>query len=152
MNPLVEWQGYEKKHEKKPADWYWALWIISLSIAATSIILDDLLLAIIVILFASLFCIFSLRPPRLLVFQITHQGVVIDTTMHSYGNLHSFWVEEFAPGEATLLLKPKKIMPLLVVPLQNADAVTVRAHLLRHLKEEELREPLAIKIMEYLGF
>jgi hypothetical protein len=148
----LTWEAHEHEYREKSSDWYWAVGIITLSIAAISIIFNDIIFAIFIIIGAFALCLASSKAPRILTYEITDRGIRVNDTLYLYQNLDSFWVE-VDEAEPKLLVKSKKFfMPYLIANLNDHEPDDVRTVLLGFLKEEEHTEPLGQKIMEYLGF
>ncbi|TSC56425.1 MAG: Uncharacterized protein Greene041679_519 [Parcubacteria group bacterium Greene0416_79] len=151
----MEWSAYDRTQKTHAPDWYWAVGIIALSIAITAVILNNLLFAALVVISAVSLCVRTLQKPRLIYYALTSRGVRTGKEFDSYQTLESFRVVEVeeALGEPKLLLKAKGLLsPIRIIPLGGAGADAVREFLVQYLQEEELEEPLARKIMEFLGF
>ncbi len=149
----LRWQAYEYTFQPKTADWYWALWIIIIAIAATSILLDNSMLGVLIMIAGFSLTILSKRPPKIVEFEINEKGVVSHGSLYLHNSLESFWVQEIPGSDSRLLIKSKKtLMPLIVLPLGDVSADEARRTMLVHLQEEELSESLTQMIMEYLGF
>jgi hypothetical protein len=148
----LTWEAHEHTFKEKNADWYWAVGIIAVSIAAVSIILNDVLFAIFVIVGAFALCLSASKHPALLTYEISDRGVRVDNTLYLYNNLDSFWVET-TEHDPKLIIKSKKLfMPYIIAHLDNESPDDVRTVLLGFLKEEEHSEPFGQKVMEFLGF
>lgn len=146
------WHAYEYVYREKSADWFWAVGIIAVSMAVTAILFNDLLFAIFIVLAFFALMLYAKRPPDLIQIKIDHRGVQEGRAHYLFSSLESFWVEDRF-GEVKIIMRSKKkTMPYIVVPVEEVGADDVRDHLRRHLPEEEHSEPLAKKIMEFLGF
>lgn len=150
--PLT-WQAYEYVHREKSNDWFWALGIIAVGGAIAAIFLHNLLFALLILVAGVALGLFAAREPDLVTFAITRRGVRINEDLYSYQNLDGFWIEDISEAHVPkLLLKSKKIlMPMLVIPIEKVEPEDVYAALLYFLPEEELHEPFAHKIMEFVG-
>ena len=149
----LRWQAYEYIHTEKTRDWYWALWIIVAAIAATSMLLDNTMLGILIVIAGFALTILSKRPPKILEFEINEKGVVSHGSLYLHNSLESFCVQQLGEREPRLLLKSRKtLMPLIVLPLGDVTVEEARATMLPHVQEEELSESLTQMILEYLGF
>jgi hypothetical protein len=154
FSPL-RWQALEYHHEPKSTDWFWAVGIIALCVAITSIIYGDVLFAILILIAAGSLAIYAVREPDLVSFELNDKGVLIERKMYPYATLESFWVEEHnnVHPHPKLLIKSQKLtMPLIVIPIDEVHPDEVRNFLLNYLAEEQHFEPLSQKVMEYLGF
>ena len=149
--PLV-WQAYEYFYREKSTDWYWAVGIIAVSVAITSILFNNVLFAVFILLAFFTLMMYSKRRPELIEIRVDDRGVQEGSLRYHYSSLESFWVED-RYGETKLIMKSKKkAMPYITIPIFDVDANDVRNHMKRHVREEEHAEPLAKQIMEYLGF
>jgi len=153
QSQTLRWQAYEYAYQPKTADWYWALWIIVAAIAATSVLLDNTMLAILIVIAGFALTILSKRPPKIIEFEINEKGVVSHGSLYLHNSLESFWVQQIGQGEPRLLIKSRKtMMPLIVIPLGDVTVDEARRTMLQHMQEEELSESLTQMILEYLGF
>ncbi|MBI2618292.1 hypothetical protein HYW58_02465 [Candidatus Kaiserbacteria bacterium] len=149
----ISWQGYEYDHHEKSSDWFWALGIIALSSAVTAVIFKNILFALLIIIGAFVMALFAARRPHMVHFEINKRGIGIDETLYPFKTLESFWIEEDEHGHHVLILKSQRVvMPYIVIPLSDENMEDARNVLLTKLKEEELREPVSHKILEFFGF
>ena len=152
MEPIT-WEGYEYEFRQKTPDWYWALGILALAGAVTSAVLGNPLFAVIILVGAFALALFSVKRPAHTAFSVGERGVTIGATLYPFETLEAFWIAHETGGEERLILKSRKfLMPFLVLPLPEAQVSAVSARLEAKLKKEELREPVAHRIMESLGF
>lgn len=150
----LEWTAFEHEHIHKSSDWFWALGIIAIAAAATSIIFSNVLFAIVIVIGAFTLGINASKPPAQIRFKITRRGIIINNILHPYSTLESFWVEDENEYEQPkLLVKSKKLLaPHIVIPIEDVSSDDVRDYVLEYLDEEEDSESLAQKIMEFFGF
>ncbi len=149
--PLV-WTTLEYPYREKSSDWYWAVGIIAVSMAITSILFENLLFAIFIILSLFTLLLYSKHRPSVIEVKIGDKGIEEGKLKYPYRNLESFWVED-RYGESKLILKSlKKTLPYITITIEEISSDTVRDRLRKYLPEEEHTEPLSKKIMEYLGF
>jgi len=149
----ITWTALEYHHTEKGADWFWAFGIIVISAILTSVILGNILFALLILIGSITLFIFSIRHPKEALFEVNQRGIVLEEKLYLYNSLDSFWVdtEEDIPK---VLIKSKKIfMPLLILPLgDDTNAEDLRDYLLDNLDEEYLHEPFLQKLLEQLGF
>ena len=156
MSSSISWQAYEYIHEPKSSDWYWAVGVISFSIAGASIIFGNVIFAILIVIAAGALIIHAHIEPRLVNFELNEKGVKVDKTFYPYKTLESFALEihEMEVGIfAKILIKSKKtLMPLIILPVADTHPDDIQEYLSIFLPEEEHREGLGEKFMEWLGF
>ncbi len=149
--PIV-WEAYEYVHREKSTDWYWAVSIITVSMAVTAILFNDVLFAVFIVISFFALMLYAKRKPQLLEIKIDDRGIEEGRVRYPYLSIESFWVEDRF-GETKIIMKSKKkTLPYIVIPIIDVNADDVRDHLKKFLPEEEHEEPLAKRIMEYLGF
>ncbi|MDP3661387.1 MAG: hypothetical protein Q8R17_00840 [bacterium] len=151
MNNL-SWNTPEYRHTPKTAEWFLAGGIIAFALIATSVLLGNILFAIVIAVATFVFMLHARRAPRIVRASVSERGIEFGDAFYEYTELASFWIET-RDNNPRLILKQKKILSLLtVVPVEGIHPNILRAELIKFLHEEELHEPLSQKIMEYLGF
>lgn len=150
----LEWTALEHEHIHKSSDWFWALGILAIAAAATAIIFNNVLFAIVILIGAFTLGINASKPPAQIRFKITTRGIVINNILHPYSSLESFWVaDENQHEQPKLLIKSKKLLALhIVIPIEDVSPDDVRDYIFEYLEEEEDSESLAQKIVEFFGF
>ncbi|MFA6397619.1 MAG: hypothetical protein WDK96_02100 [Candidatus Paceibacterota bacterium] len=152
---IFEWNSYEFIHKEKKVDWYWALGIIAISGTIISIIYKNYIFAIFIVLASTALAFFGSKPPEIITIKIDRKGIKIQDLLYSYKNIKSFWVNK---SEDKLILDSSRaFMPIMVIPTKDINGVEIeedelRDFLLQFLKEEETKEPMSQKFMDYLGF
>ena len=152
MNPLISWSAPEHYYVEKKPDWYWAVGVITLAIAAVAFIFGNTITGIVVIVAAVALVLHASRPPRIVTYSITDRGIVANDVLYPFLSLESFWIphDEFPPK---LIIKSRKtFMSLIVLYLDEIDPEKVRETMLTYIAETEHREPVLKHILERLGF
>ncbi len=148
----LSWHTVEYLHREKTADWYWIVAIVTISIALISIILNNVIFAILIMVSSFTLSLFASKKPIIIEIVIDDLGITVGRTRYVYGNIESFWIEtrEIHPK---ILLKSKKVFsPFIVIFIEDVTVEQVHAKLSGHLPEEEHTEPLFEKILFYFGF
>ena len=149
---FIEWETQEYEHKNRSPDWFWSVGIMAVAGAITSIILNNILFAVIIILASFSLLIYARRHPDTIIVTLDNKGVRIDKYFYPYHTLESFWVEE-NDGPPKIILKSQKlIMPYIVVQIENVDPNKVRRYLEKYIPEVFHNESHFHKIMERLGF
>jgi hypothetical protein len=151
---ILRWSAYEHEFVERGADWFWALGIIAVCGAALSILFQDTLFGLLIIVAAVSFGLLANTPPELATFEISERGVRINGVLHHYHDIVSFWVEDehHHPGRPLLLIDTTKIMsPNFIIPIEGIDPHLVRNFLKRHSKEVPMKEPVSHKIVDFFG-
>lgn len=150
---LLSWSAYEHEHIDRGSDWYWALGIVALSVAATSLLLHDFLFSILIIVAAFTIALHARINHDLANFEISGRGVRVNGEMHRFDEIVSFWVEEEHRGGRPLLLidTTKFPSPNIIIPIEGVEPATVRALLAERCEEVHMKEPLSHRVFEFLN-
>ena len=148
----ISWRTHEYHHTEKTADWYWIVGIVSVSISIISIILDNVIFAILVLVSAFTLSLFASKRRGVGDVESRDDGVKIGGMNYPYSTLESFWVET-KDGIPRMIFRSKKmISTLIVIFIEEVSPDSVKDMLSNYLPEEELSEPFLEKLMIYLGF
>ena len=148
----IRWSAYEHEHIERGGDWFWALAIIAVCAALTSVLFHNVLFAILILLAAGIFALLANVPPDLMNFEVSDRGVRVGDTLHRFDEIISFWVEdEKGPHPLLLVDTTKPLSPNLVIPIHDVDPHAVRLLLREHSQEVPMKEPFAHKLLEFFG-
>lgn len=149
----IEWDALEYEHKERSQDWFWAMGIVTVSIAVVSAIFGNIIFSILVLLAAFSLSLFINRPPEEVHVVLDERGITKEKVHYPYEVLESFWIDEDHPHLKILVRSKKLLMPLIIVPLPNgADLDRLHKVLLQHLREERHVLPWVERLLEYLGF
>ncbi len=147
----IVWQTQEYDFVQKSRDWYWVVGIIAVGIMTASILLGNVLFAILILVAAFSIMLFGARPPQGVHAELTKQGLSLNHEKYSYKELESFWIHTADP--ASLIFKSKKTLsPYIIVRMEYLDPENTREFLIKHLPEEEHQIPFAELLSRRLGF
>lgn len=152
---VFRWQALEYPFHKKSVDWYWWFGLITIGLVALAFSLNNILFAFVIGIGAFALLLYAIRPPRMLDYEATARGIKVEKKLYSYQTISHFWIQDQGKEDSekvVLLESRKKLMPLLVIPLGNANIDELHHFLLDFMEEQEIHEPLSQKIMEWLGF
>lgn len=155
MSERIRWSGFEFEHREKTADWFWAVGIIAVSLAAIAIIYDNALFGVFILIAGTMLLMTARKEPRLLDYELTEKGLMIGDTLLDHLQFKAFWVQQSKYAPPKLLLRTNKwTVPVLIIPIETdyIDADRVRDFLLDYIPEEKIDESLSMKFMEMLGF
>jgi hypothetical protein len=148
----IAWEAYEHHHVEKKSDWYWVGGIIIASVSIASFFLGNPLFGILLIIGGSVIMILASRPPKIIQLAVTQRGLRLDDTLYPYTTLEAYFIdEENSVGPQLLVRSEKMFMPLLILPLPEEYVDDIEHIISQRLPEEHLEEPLARKILEFLG-
>jgi hypothetical protein len=153
MQDPLKWQAPEYHHYQRSTDWFWAVGIITVCISILAFIFDNALFGILILLSAGILVFYVLRAPEDVDYEINKKGVVIGKELHPYLTIEAFWLETDNNIESKIILKSKRsFLPYIIIPIHKDNADEIASVLRNSLEEKELSEPVAHKVMEYLGF
>ncbi len=151
--PLVKWEAPEYDYVQKSINWFWSVGIIGISLAIASILLGNILFAILIVLMGFTIILYGCRRPRKVLFSLTSRGVQIENRLFPYENLRSFWIHYDPPHKKLLTIELKKMfMPIVIIPLGDTDPNVIREHLLKFAKEKRREESITETLTRLLGF
>ena len=149
----LRWSAYEHEFIERKSDWFWALGVVAVCIALTSVLFANLLFAILILLAAGTIAMLANVPPEIVEFEISDRGIRIGRQLHRYDEIIAFWVEDEHDAPPLLLVDTTKMFsPNLIIPIESIDPNEVRLFLREHAEEVPMREPIAHKILEFFGF
>jgi hypothetical protein len=149
----VTWEAPEHRHIEKSGDWYWALGIIAIAASTASMIFDNLLFGLVILLGATTMIIFGHRKPKMIVFEVSVRGIRVGNELYPYTGLESFSIDEENPAGPQLIVKSKHFfMPLIILPLPEDYIDDVEALIAPRIPEEHLVEPFGHRLLEFFGF
>lgn len=154
----ISWINHEYEHREHSADWFWAVGIITVSLAVAFIIVGNILFSIILLIGVGLLLYYAKHPPEPKEYRISKNGIRAGDTLYPWETLHSFWIiekEENAKDyhEPKLLLTSKKaMMTHIIIPLNEYIVDDVHEILYNMIPEEPRVEPLPDRLIRKLGF
>ncbi len=152
---IFEWHGKEIAPDARSADWYWALGIVAIGLMVVCVLLNNFLLAIVVLAGAITTTLLAAKRPRIHRFSITETGITIDTKHYPFADMLHFSVFEYidATKPPALSIKTKRLLsPHLLIPIMDHDPVAVYEYISIHLPEGNHEESFVDKVVELMGF
>ena len=148
----ISWQAYEYDHKPKTTDWFWAVSIITIAISVVSIIMNDVLFGVFVLLAGFALALYSTREPRIIRASVNDKSIRVNNIVFPFSEIQAFCVATDINYPSLVLTLKKPIMPHVVIPLGDADAQGVERMLSLKLQEVPYVEPMAHKIFDAFGF
>ena len=150
---FIRWETPEYHHAEKSADWHWIVWIIAGFSALAAILLGNLVFGILIVIATFALMIHASRPPELIECEADKAGVKVGNILYPYSSLEAFGIDHEAFSFPRLVMRSvKTLSPIIIIPLENVDTDLLAQFLAQYIPDENLREPVMHKIMEYLGF
>jgi len=151
----LKWSALEYEEKDRSIDWYWTVGIVALAIAVASVIYDNYLFAVLVVVGAFTLLLYAARKPKHVEFELADRGMRIGDVIYPYSTLDSFWIHHHKnERRGKIIIKSSKVlMPYVTIPLPDQPlADRIHTFLASKLKEEEHPESLSEILLERLGF
>lgn len=152
MQSLISWKAPEHFHTEKNNDWYWAVAIITITLASLAFIFKNFMFGIFIIIGAFALMIQASKKPRIINYEINDRGIIIDGVLYPFLSLESFWIDSNEQPSKIIIKSHKLFMPYITINIEEVDPEKVREILLNYIAETEHVEPISQKIMERFGF
>ncbi|MEI8327526.1 MAG: hypothetical protein WCG02_00100 [Candidatus Taylorbacteria bacterium] len=149
---LISWNAPEHFHVEKRPDWYWAVGIVTLTLAAVCFILGSIIPGIFVLVAAVALVLHASTAPRNIYHEVNDRGLIIDNILYPFLTLDSFWIPHDDPIPKIIVKSRKTFMPYIVIFIDEVDPEEVREVLLRYIAETEHHESILKHILEWFGF
>ena len=130
------------KHERGKL-WYISFTIVFLALLTYSYLSDNLLFAIILVIFAILYFTSIKEDPVTMETAITEDGIFIGSKFIEYEDLRSFYIIYYPPEIKNLYFETKSVIKQrIVVPVEDQNPVYIREILLNYLDEDLEKEEI----------
>lgn len=150
---IISWQAPEYAYIKKSPDWYWAVGILTIGFFVVALVFGNMLFGVFVLLAGFTVALYGARPPRIVAFTLSVEGVRIENRVYPYESVKSFWIFYHPPHVKELSVESQKlIMPHIKIPLGDANPTEIRTYLLQFLPEHQQEESLIDTGARFLGF
>ena len=150
---FFEWSAEGYLFEEKSNDWYWALGIIAVAGAIASVLFGNVILALLILVASGTLALSTLKRPRMHVFRVTDDGVMIDENLYEYESIHSFSVLEYIDPNRppALSIRTHKVLaPHLLIPIVGPDPLELYEFFAEHVDEGKHDESLTDRIIDLL--
>jgi hypothetical protein len=138
------WQASEYVHHRKGAVWYAGLIGLVIVLIAVAVIFKYWLEIGLFLTMAGAIFVYARKPPRVLTYELTPQGISVDGKTYPYSAFRSFDVVPDESWHAIELEPVQRFSPRLVILFDEQDFDEIVAHLELHLPRVD-RMPDAIE-------
>ena len=151
--PLLSWQAPTHEFTERSPDWFWALGLLGVAGAITSILFGNILFALIIGLASVCMAILALRPPKMCEIDVSLVGIRVDHALYPMRSLRDFWVDEVSRPVPQLIIATSSLLnPVLVLPLEeHVPPHLVRTEMLKILPEREQYESALSHLADLFG-
>jgi len=153
MGEPLTWSAAEHPHIERGSDWYWALGIIAISGALTSLLFSNILFALLILMAAVTLGLVASHPSQMVEFSVHDKGLDLGEETHLFRDMIGFWIEEDEQGATLMVDTPKILAPDVIVPIVDVDPEEIRNRFLAaEVPEVKMSAPLPYKVLEFFGF
>jgi len=146
MNEL-SWEIHEFEYRENERAWFWALYIISASLAVGAFIAGNILFGVFVVVAAGTIGLYAGKEPKILNVRADEKKITVNGKKLYYEKISSFSIDR---GKL-LIEEDSPWRPLVVIPLHHEDIELVTDFLKERLPQKSYKEPIFHQLMEHLG-
>ena len=152
-NKTLSWTAPEYEFKEKTNDWFWAVIIIVASGGIASIIFKNYLFAVFLILASGLLMYYNIHKPEIITFEINEKGLKIKDEQVNFKDMINYWIDKNHPHKRLLINTKNFLAPHLDILIPDTiREEDLKVLFLDKVTEHEIKEPIAHKFIEYLGF
>lgn len=152
-NEVFSWSAPETNSRHKSSDWYFILWTLAIAGAIISMMLDNVLFGLLILISTFTISIYAARKPKNIPFTVSRRGITADSMLLPFSTLSHFAIAENQEPTYLLLQSNKVLAPLNSFPISpEVDVVALREFLLLFLEEGEIDVPAYQRLMDRIGF
>ncbi len=122
----VHWQAHEYIHHEKSPLWFVVFGVVVLGLMAIAIfVMQAVTFAILVPVMAAALLVYSYRPPRILNYTLSRQGLHINDRLYPFADFKGFGVIRDGKEYSVMLLPVKRFQPGVSVyfPEESGEAI-----------------------------
>lgn len=148
----LTWRAFEFEQPERHPNWFISLWILALALVVVAIILKSYLMAVLIIISASLVNIYALKEPPEYDFSLDEETLAIGEKKHNLADFKSFWIFEREDGNVLSLAGKGVMNSHIEIPLAEIDPESVRNILSLVITEKEHSESMTDLLARLLKF
>lgn len=116
LSQPVTWEAREYIHQEKGATWFILFAVVFVLFMVVAIFLmQSWSFAILLVVIAAVIVVLAKRPPRLMEYTLSEEGLHIDETLHKYGDFKSFGVIRDGEEFSVMLIPRRRFQPGITV-------------------------------------
>ena len=149
----LKWRALEFEYFEKSPEWFWSVIIISFAVFAASLVLNNFLFGVLMLISGITIALYGLKKPQTIDIALTPRGLEIQDKFYPYNEMESFWVHYDPPYTKNLSIYLKKTFAMpLKIPLEDFDPNDIREVLIKFVKEKEHIENFTDNLIRILKF
>ena len=146
------WEASEYVHNHKSTMWYGVLGLLVAVLSGLALWLHLWLEIGVFIAMGGALAVYAHKPPRVMRYELSDQGVHIDGALYPFGNFRSFGVIPDEEWHSIDLEPTKRFSPRRVILFDTEDFDEIVGHLELHLPREDRPLDIIERITRYVRF
>lgn len=147
---VVKWDAQEYVQRDKNAGWYVALVLVGVALVALSIWLRQWTFTALVVLSVVALVLYSVRPPRVLHYELSDEGLAEGKRLYSYADYKSFGVVKDGAIYSIVLTPKKRFSPRVTVYFPQDQGEMIVDMFGVRMPMEEVKMDLLDKLIKFL--
>jgi len=148
----VDWEASEYIHHDKGALWIVCLIAAAAVLVAIAVWLQIWTFAVLIVIMAVAMGVFAFRPPRVLHYKLTSDGLTVDDKVYNLADFRAFGIISEGAFYTIMLLPAKRFMPAVNVFFAEQDGEKIVDILGVRLPMEQLHLDMVDRLMRQLRF
>lgn len=149
---LFQWQAPEFVFTQKPAGWFVGMALIFLTLSGLAVYFQQWLSAVLLLIMAVAIGVWANRKPRLLQYQLTNYGIIIDKRKYLFDDFRAYYTYLDYNQPSIDLVPGKRFGTLVSLPLATPEADEIEQIIAHMVPKIEHQEDLADKLFRRLRF
>lgn len=147
---LVRWQAAEYIHRHKNAAWYVIFVLVTLALTGGAIFFSQYTFAVLVPVMAAALFVYTRRPPRMIEYTLSRQGLHVNDHLYPFAEFKGFGVIHDDDEYSVMLIPTKRFKPGVSVYFPEESGEAIVDMLGARLPMQELKLDLVDKIIRKL--
>lgn len=148
--PLVSWDAQEYVVRDKNAGWYVGLVIIGLLLIAGSILLQWWTFAVLILVSVIALIVYSVRPPRIIHYELTSEGLREGAREYKYADYKAFGVMHEGAHFSIVLVPRKRFSSKVTIYFPESNGEAIVDQFGAHLPMEEVKQDILDRVVKFL--
>ncbi|HEY6736493.1 MAG TPA: hypothetical protein VI322_02135 [Candidatus Saccharimonadia bacterium] len=146
------WQASEYVHHQKSAQWYFMVVVVLVIMVSVAVIFHYWLEIGLFCVTALAVVIYARKPPRVLTYEVSPQGISIDGRLHPYAEFKSFGVIPDLEWHTVDLEPAARFSPRVSILFDEQDIDEIVGHMELHLPRVDRNPDVIDRFSRYVRF
>jgi hypothetical protein len=146
------WHASEFVHHHKGTSWYVGLGATTVVLVLLAVLLKLWLEIALILAMAVAIVMYARKPPKTLLYELSHDGITIDGKPRKYSEFRSFSVQPDEEWHSIELIPIKRFNVSITLLFDNEDRDAIVSHLELHLPQIDREPDIIDRLARYLRF